>query len=162
MTCDAEFEIVSTRGKRTVPASEFFIGVLTTALEPDELLVAIRLPSWPTGRHSGFQEFARRSGDFAIAGCAVFWDDVDGCCSNTHVGVFGVAETPLRVRDVEAALNNRAVSPTVVTEAKAALQNAVTPQDDVHASGAYRSALLAVLLERALQSASSYRERAVA
>lgn len=162
LTCDAEFEVASTQGTRTIPASDFFAGVLTTALEPDELLVAIRLPSWPAARRFGFQEFARRTGDFAIAGCAVFWDDIDGRCSDTHVGVFGVGETPLRVPAVEATLNNRAISPTVIVEATTALQNSVTPQDDIHASAAYRSALLAVLLERALQSASPQREKAVA
>jgi carbon-monoxide dehydrogenase medium subunit len=162
MTCDAEFEVASAQGQRTIPASEFFAGVLTTALEPEELLVAVRLPTWPTARRFGFQEFARRTGDFAIAGCAVFWDDVDGRCNGTHVGVFGVGETPLRLSAVEAVLNNRAISPKVIAEAAATLRKAVTPQDDIHASGAYRNALLAVLLERALLSASSPREKTVA
>jgi carbon-monoxide dehydrogenase medium subunit len=162
MTCDAEFEVVSVHGQRTIPASEFFAGVLTTSLEPEELLVAVRLPSWPAGRRFGFQEFARRTGDFAVAGCMVFWDDVDGYCSNTHVGAFGVGETPLRLPDVAAALNSHTISPRVIAEATAALQTSVMPQDDIHASGVYRSALLAVLLERALQSASSPREKAAA
>lgn len=162
VTCDAEFEVVSTRGTRIIAASDFFAGVLTTTLEPDELLVAIRLPTWPAARRFGFQEFARRTGDFAIAGCAVFWDDVQGRCSNTHVGVFGVGEMPLRLPEAETALNNRAISPKVIAEATAALQKSVTPQDDIHASGAYRNALLAVLFERALQSASPQRKEAVA
>lgn len=162
MTCDAEFEVISTRGARTIPASDFFVSVLTTALEPDELLIAIRLPSWPASRRFGFQEFSRRTGDFAIAGCAVFWDEIDKQCSNPHVGAFGVGETPIRLTDIEAVLNNRAISASVIAEATAALQTAVMPQDDIHASGAYRSALLAVLLERALQSASSHLAKAVA
>src|SRR6201992_384665 len=86
LTCEAQFEIRSLRGTRLVAADEFFVSVLTTALEPDELLVAIRLPAWPTGRRYAFQEFSRRTGDFAIAGCIVFWDDEDGCCANPHVG----------------------------------------------------------------------------
>jgi carbon-monoxide dehydrogenase medium subunit len=162
MTCDAEFEVASTRGTRIVRAADFFAGVLTTALAPDDLLVAVRLPSWPPDRRFGFEEFARRSGDFAMAGCVVFFDDAGGRCTNPHVGVFGVGDTPLRVREVEAALDGQPVSPAVVAVAKTALHNAVAPRDDVHASGAYRNALLAVLLERALQSAASQGQKAVA
>jgi carbon-monoxide dehydrogenase medium subunit len=161
VTCDAELEVISVRGTRVIAASDFFAGVLTTTLESDELLVAVRLPTWPVARRFGFQEFARRTGDFAIAGCAVFWDDVEGRCSNTHVGVFGVGETPVRLPEAETALNNRAISPKVIAEATAALQKSVAPQDDIHASGAYRNALLAVLFERSLQCASSPREEAI-
>src|SRR5262249_25416068 len=97
VTCEAEFEIASVRGRRVVPAADFFVSVLTPALEPDELLVSIRLPSWKPGRRHAFQEFARRRGDFAMAGCAVFWDEEDGRCVKPHIGVFGVADVPLRV-----------------------------------------------------------------
>jgi carbon-monoxide dehydrogenase medium subunit len=155
VTCEAQFEIRSLRGTRIVPADEFFVSVLTTVLEPDELLVSIRLPAWPSDRRYAFQDFSRRTGDFAMAGCVVFWDEEDGCCVNPHVGVFGVADTPIRVRDVEKVLLNRPVTTDVVVDAVSALREAVIPQDDLHAPSAYRSALLGVLLERALLSASS-------
>jgi aerobic carbon-monoxide dehydrogenase medium subunit len=155
VTCEAQFEIKSLRGTRIVPADEFFVSVLTTALEADELLVSIRLPAWPSDRRYAFQEFSRRIGDFAMAGCIVFWDEDDGCCVNPHVGVFGVADTPIRVRDVEKILLNRPVTTNVIAEAASALKEAVVPQDDLHAPSAYRSALLGVLLERALLSAST-------
>jgi carbon-monoxide dehydrogenase medium subunit len=155
VTCEAQFEIKSLRGTRIVPADEFFTSVLTTTLEPDELLISIRLPSWPSDRRYAFQEFARRVGDFAMAGCVVFWDEEDGCCVNPHVGVFGVADTPIRVRDVEEVLVNRPVTTNVIVEAVSTLQRIVIPLDDIHAPSAYRSALLGVLLERALLSASS-------
>jgi CO/xanthine dehydrogenase FAD-binding subunit len=155
VTCEAQFEIKSLRGTRIVPAEKFFVSVLTTALEADELLVSIRLPAWPSGRRYAFQEFSRRTGDFAMAGCIVFWDGEDGCCVNPHVGVFGVADTPIRVRDVETVLLNRPITTAVIAEAVSALNEAVIPRDDLHAPAAYRSALLGVLLERALLSASS-------
>jgi carbon-monoxide dehydrogenase medium subunit len=155
VTCEAQFEIKSLRGTRIVPADEFFVSVLTTALEADELLVSIRLPAWPSDRRYAFQEFSRRIGDFAMAGCIVFWDEEDGCCANPHVGVFGVADTPIRVREVEKILLNRPVTTNVIVEAVSALKDAVVPQDDLHAPSAYRSALLGVLLERALLSAST-------
>jgi carbon-monoxide dehydrogenase medium subunit len=155
VTCEAQFEIKSLRGTRIVPADEFFVSVLTTTLESDELLVSVRLPAWPSDRRYAFQEFSRRVGDFAMAGCVVFWDEEDGCCINPHVGVFGVADTPIRVRDVEEVLVNRPVTANVIVEAASVLQRIVIPQDDIHAPSAYRSALLGVLLERALFSASS-------
>jgi carbon-monoxide dehydrogenase medium subunit len=162
ITCGAQFEVASIRGTRIVPAEEFFVSVLTTALEPDELVLSIRLPKWAPGRHYAVQEFARRRGDFAIAGCALFWDDRDGRCGDPHVGVFGVADTPIRVPAVEAVLADRLITNDVINEAAKTIQQAVIPQDDLHATSAYRSALLAVLLERALLSASLRHDKKVA
>jgi aerobic carbon-monoxide dehydrogenase medium subunit len=156
VTCEAQFEVSSIRGTRIISAHDFFVSILTTALEADELVVSIRLPAWPSKRRYAFQEFSRRVGDFAMAGCAVFWDEEDGCCVNPHVGVFGVADTPLRVLEVEAVLAGRAVTPSVVADATSILREVVVPQDDVHAPSDYRSALLGVLLERALLSASAH------
>jgi aerobic carbon-monoxide dehydrogenase medium subunit len=154
VTCGAQLEIANLRGVRYVPAEAFFAGPLTTSLEPDELLTAVRLPHWPPGRRYGFQEFARRAGDFAIAGCAVFWDEHHGRCVDPHVGVFGVADTPLRLAGVEAALSDRTPTAGLIAEAADLAQQAVVPQGDVHAPAAYRSALLRVLVERALASAA--------
>ena len=63
----------------------------------DELLVEVRLPYWPAGRRWGFEEFARRRGDFALAGVAVYYDlDASGVAINAHVGMIGVADRPMR------------------------------------------------------------------
>jgi carbon-monoxide dehydrogenase medium subunit len=155
VTCEAQFEIASRRGNRVVPAEEFFQGILTTALEPDELVTAIRLPPWPAGRRYAFEEFARRTGDFAIAGCALFWDEEGGRCIDPHVGVFGVADTALRLPTVEAALSDRQLTPGLIAEAADLAQQAVVTHGDVHAPAAYRSALMRVMVERALSSAAS-------
>jgi aerobic carbon-monoxide dehydrogenase medium subunit len=155
VTCDAQFEIASLRGTRTLPAEEFFQGILTTALEPDELLIAIRLPRWTAGRRYAFQEFARRTGDFAIAGCALFWDEDGGRCINPHVGVFGVADTALRLPAVEAALAGQPVTPGLIVKAADLAQQAVVPREDLHAPAAYRSDLMRVMVERALSSAAA-------
>jgi carbon-monoxide dehydrogenase medium subunit len=155
VTCEAQFEIASLRGMRIVPAEEFFLGILTTTLEPDELLMAIRLPHWPAGRRYAFQEFARRTGDFAIAGCALFWDEDGGRCINPHVGVFGVADTPLRLPTVEATLTDHPVTPGLIAKAADLAQQAVVTHGDLHAPAAYRSALMRVMVERALSSAAA-------
>ena len=83
--------VIGKAGRRTIKSADFFQGLMTTALGPDEIIVEIRLPAWPDGRRWGFQEFARRRGDFALAAAAVFYDpDEAGKATNAHVGVVGV------------------------------------------------------------------------
>jgi len=156
MTCDAEIAVVGKSGARVIQAADFFQGALTTALTPDEIIVEIRLPAWPAGRRWGFEEFARRRGDFAMAAAAVFYDqDESGKARNAHVGVVGVAGRPLRLPTVEDVLNGRAIDAAIIAKAEAATSAAVDPQDDIHASAAYRRALVGTLVERALKRAAA-------
>ncbi|CAN0440634.1 unnamed protein product, partial [Phaeothamnion confervicola] len=74
LTCEAEIAVVGSSGPRVIAARDFFLGALSTALEPDEIVTEIRLPAWPAARRWGFQEFSRRRGDFAMAAAAVFYD----------------------------------------------------------------------------------------
>jgi carbon-monoxide dehydrogenase medium subunit len=156
MTCDAEIAVVGKSGAHVIQAADFFQGALTTALTPDEIIVEIRLPAWPAGRRWGFEEFARRRGDFAMAAAAVFYDqDANGKAHNAHVGVIGAADRPLRLPAVEDVLNGRAIDATIIAKAEAAASAAVDPQDDIHASAAYRRALVGTLVERALKRAAA-------
>ena len=127
-----------------------------TALKPDEIIVEIRLPAWPKRRRYGFQEFARRRGDFAMAGAAVFYDqDETGNARNAHVGVIGIGDRPRRLTEVEAILNGRAMDEATLTKAEATTSAVVDAQDDIHASAAYRRSLAGTMVERALRSASA-------
>ncbi len=156
MTCDAEIAVVGKSGARVFQAADFFQGALTTALEPDQIIVEVRLPFWPQGRRWGFQEFARRRGDFAMAAAAVFYDqDQSGKAMNAHVGVVGVADRPLRLAGVEDVLNGQLIDEATITKAEAAASAAVDPQDDIHASAAYRRALVGTMVERALKNAAA-------
>jgi len=124
-----------------------------TALKPDEIVTEIRLPFWPPQRRFGFAEFARRQGDFALAGAAAFYDsDPRGTTRNAHVGVIGADDRPLRLAAVEDALNGRVIDEATIAAAVAAARAAVDPPDDIHASGAYRRALLGTMIERALSA----------
>jgi len=97
MTCEAEINVRGRSGARVIKAADFFQGALTTALAADEIIVDVRLPPWPARRRWGFQEFARRRGDFALAAAAVFYDEDDsGKARNVHVGAIGVGDTPVR------------------------------------------------------------------
>src|SRR6266446_3589256 len=141
---------------RDIEDDDFFQGALTTALTPDEIIVEIRLPAWPAGRRWGFEEFARRRGDFAMAAAALFYDQsADGKGRNAHVGVAGVADRPLRLPSAEDVLSGRAVDQATIAEADAAASAAVDPQDDIHASAAYRRALVGTMVERALKRAAA-------
>jgi CO/xanthine dehydrogenase FAD-binding subunit len=156
MTCDAEISVVGKSGARVIQAADFFQGALTTALASDEIIVDIRLPAWPAGRRWGFQEFARRRGDFAMAAAAVFYDqDQRGKARNAHVGVIGVGDRPMRLTTVEDVLNGQTIDEATIAKADAATSAAVDPQDDIHASAAYRRALVGTMVERALKNAAS-------
>jgi carbon-monoxide dehydrogenase medium subunit len=156
VTCDAEIAVVGKSGAHAIAAADFFEGALTTALEPDEIIVEVRLPAWPQDRRWGFQEFARRRGDFAMAGAAVFYDlDASGKATNAHVGVIGVGDRPQRLPSVEAVLNGQLIDEATIAKAEAATHAAVDPQSDIHASAAYRRALAGTMVERALKQAAA-------
>ena len=156
VTCEAAIAVTGKSGARVIPADSFFQGALTTALAPDEIITEIRFPAWPAGRRFGFEEFALRRGDFALAAAAVFYDqDAGGRAANAHVGVIGVGDRPVRLATVEAALNGARVDAAVIARAAAAASAAVDPQDDIHASAAYRRSLVGTMVERALMSASA-------
>lgn len=153
VTCEASIVVRGEGGQRTIAAADFFRGPLLTALQTDEIITEIRLPAWPARRHFGFCEFARRRGDFALAGVAAFYDANDNKATNVHVGVLGVADRPLRLRAVEKVLDGQPVDDATIARAEAAASAAIDPPDDIHATGAYRKVLIGVMVERALHSA---------
>ncbi len=151
VTCDAEISVSGSTGKRSVRAGEFFTGPLSTVLADDELITEVRLPAWPANRRWGFEEFARRRGDFAIAGVAAFYDvDGEGKAIDAHIGVIGACTKPHRIAQAEAALNGRVVDAAAIQASARAAEKAVEPPEDLHASAAYRRSLVGTLLERAL------------
>jgi aerobic carbon-monoxide dehydrogenase medium subunit len=160
VTCEAKIAVIGKSGARVIDAANFFQGPLMTALKPDEIITEIRLPAWPAKRRFGFQEFARRRGDFALAAAMLFYDEDGGKAGNAqafnaHVGAIGVADRPLRLTAVEQVLNGNKIDETIIAKAEAAASASVDPDDDIHAGGAYRKALLGVMVERALKSAAA-------
>ncbi len=155
VTCDATIVAVGVRGERTIKAGDFFLGPLQTTLEPDECITHVSLPAWPAGRRSAFLEFARRRGDFAMAGVATFYDPDDaGRAANVHIGVIGMGDKPARLLKAEAALEGRVVDEDAIIAAAAAAKAEVNPFGDIHAGPDYRRALVGTLLERALRKAA--------
>lgn len=155
-TCEAELRLLGPGGERRVKAAEFFLGPLTTALADDEIILDVRLPPWPAGRRWAFSEFARRPGDFALAGVAAFYDlDARERACNAHIGVVGACYYSKRLPLAERALQGKLVDPeTARSVAKIASEEA-DPTGDFHAGVEYRKALVATLLERALLEAAA-------
>jgi len=151
---DAVLHLASIRGLRSVPFRDFSLGFMATALAPDEMIAAIELPIWRAGHGHGFHEFARRQGDFALAGAAALLDiGADNVVRRAALALFGVAEQPVRVEAAEAALTGKVVDATAIQTAAAAAW-LIEPISDIHAGGDYRRHLAQVLSARALVDAA--------
>jgi aerobic carbon-monoxide dehydrogenase medium subunit len=148
---DATIVAAGPDGEREIPAADFFLGFFTTALEPGELLVEVRLPR--PRPHAALHEFARRHGDFAIVAAAVAVDVQDDRLSDARVVIGGVDEVPLRVEAAEQALDGAGPGGEAFAEAGRAAAAAVDPSSDVHGSAEYRRELTDVLVRRALAEA---------
>ncbi|QFS93802.1 6-hydroxypseudooxynicotine dehydrogenase complex subunit alpha [Mycobacterium sp. THAF192] len=158
LALDADMEAHSSRGARTIPAAEFFTGLWETSLASDEILTAVRFPVWD-GR-SGFavHEFARRHGDFAIAGAvAAVQVDADDRVSRCGVGLLGLGSTPLRGTTAENALVGQTVSDLGGDAALEIARSTMAAIEDIPAdlqgSSAYRARVGATMLARALSEA---------
>jgi aerobic carbon-monoxide dehydrogenase medium subunit len=151
---DATVHAASVRGIRKIPFREFTAGFMTTALASDEMIAAVDLPIWRLGHGHGFHEFARRQGDFAIAGAAALLDvGVDNVVRRAALTLFGVTASPLRVEAAEARLIGQPLDAGAIRAAAAAAW-LIEPISDIHASGEYRRHLAQVLSSRALNDAA--------
>jgi carbon-monoxide dehydrogenase medium subunit len=137
---DATFEVAAAGGTRSVPAAEFFSGFWSTALEPDELLASISFPVWHGRSGFGVAEFARRHGDFAIAGAVAAVELAqDDTVTRAAIAVFGVAGTPVRAMSVEQALVGQpARSVDAADMGRTALSAVEDVADDPQVPAAYR------------------------
>ncbi|MFF0081782.1 FAD binding domain-containing protein [Streptomyces canus] len=155
LTLDAELEALSPRGRRTIPASGFFTGTWSTALAEDELLTGVNFPVWKGRCGFAVEEFARRSGDFAIAGATIALRvDPDGRLDRCAIGLFGLGPTAVRARETEAALVG---SDPLGADAEEVGRSATTGLDsvpaDLHGSAPYRTRVGGAMVARAWRRA---------
>jgi aerobic carbon-monoxide dehydrogenase medium subunit len=150
MAMDATIIVESSKGKREIPMSAFPVSFMTTALAADELMVGARVPLWPKGHGYAFVEFARRHGDFAMAGSAILMTvNATGKIERASVTLCGVGSGPVRLKKAEQLLVGSSGGQEVFAAAAQAAGE-IEAQGDVHASPEYRSHLARVLTERAL------------
>lgn len=150
---DAEMTVAGMGGQtRSIPAAEFFLDHYTTTLGPGEVLAAVRFPSMSPSSGWGFEEFAFRSGDFAIASAAVTFGPDGGSATAARTTLGGVGATPVRSREAERVLNEGNPSDTTWRAAGEAAASEIDPIDDEIPAG-YRRQIVANLVERACASA---------
>jgi aerobic carbon-monoxide dehydrogenase medium subunit len=151
---DGAVVLRSRRGVRRVRAREFFRGVMTTASEEDELVIAVELPMLPQDTRTCFEEFARRKGDFAIAMALVAYRIEDGTIAEPRLAIGGAESHARRMTEAEDALRGRAPGADVFAEAGEAAAAAIDPMEDVNNTAVYRRGLVRTLVRRALENAA--------
>jgi carbon-monoxide dehydrogenase medium subunit len=155
LALNARFRLQSQAGARWVSANEFFVGMFTTLLEPEELLVEIEIPAMPPRTGWAIEEIARRPHDFALVGVvAVVTLDKENRCSGAKIALLSVGDGPVLAQRAAETLQSQVSNPALI---RAAAETAATadidPGSDIHASAAYRRHLAKVMTERALQRA---------
>lgn len=145
--------VASHRGERRIAARDLFVTYLTTALEPDELLVDARFPTVPAAAGWGFEEFSRRNGDFALAAACAVVTVADGRVERAAVAIAGGGATPVRARAAEQLLAGAAANTATFVAAAAAAADACEVDGDIHASADYRRVLIRTMVQRALDAA---------
>ncbi len=156
LALDGTVQVESSRGTRTVAAADLFTGFLSTSLEADELLTAVSIPAWKDGSGWSVQEFARRSGDFAISGAlSVLSLDSGGKVADARIALIGVAPTAIRAEAAEAALRGQSPSSDLWAAAADAAVAGLEPPSDLHGSSSYRVQLTRTLVRRSLEEAAA-------
>jgi carbon-monoxide dehydrogenase medium subunit len=152
---DATVRLCRQSGERWVPARDFYIGLFTTALAQDEILVEIALPSLPPRTGWSIQEIARRHGDYAIVGVAATVTlDEQGRCAQSQLALLSVGEGPVQAQQAIKLLQGETPTPALLAAAaETAAQTDIDPNGDIHASAAFRRHLAKVLTRKALTEA---------
>lgn len=151
MALDATIVVRGRASERRIPAIEFFQGIFATALSPGELLVAVEVPVARAGSADFFNEFARRQGDYALAGVAAHAEMDAQSFSDLRMAFFGVADRPILAVAV-ARLINVTVTPALISDAAEAFADELDPPADAQASSALRRHLAKVLFRRCLHA----------
>jgi carbon-monoxide dehydrogenase medium subunit len=150
LALEATLVAANTRGERKIKAADFFTGLFTTALEPDEILTAIEFPVAAQGDRATLVEIARRSGDYAMAGVALKARVAGGTFSGVRAVFFGVGDAPVLANGAGAALEGKAATGDAIAAAKSALARDLDPAPDQHGGPEMKRHLAGVVLERAL------------
>lgn len=155
LALNAILSVTSMSGTREVPASEFFVGLFSTAIQPGEILTKIHVPAGSPRTGYAFEEISRRHGDFALVGVAVAAQlDERGHCSGARIALLSVGDRPMLAEHAATTLVGQRPGPEVIrAAADAAAASDIDPSSDIHASARFRRQLANVLTRRALARA---------
>jgi carbon-monoxide dehydrogenase medium subunit len=152
---EAEIVLASQAGERLVPARDFFLGLYETARRPDELLTEVRFPTPRPNQTVGFDELARRHGDFAIVGLAASADVEGGRFSDTRLVFFGSESRPTQAVTAAAALDGQNWDEATAEAVSAALAEDLDPIESLDGGGAFKLKLARVLAARVLANVAA-------
>lgn len=152
---DAHFVLQNASAFRTVRAREFYFGPFTTAIEPDELLVRIRIPKARADERFAFEEVSLRKGDFAMSAVAVRLAFDGDVCRSAGIALAGVAGTPVHAEAAEAAVSGQPVTPDAAAKAAASMVEAIEFEGSANITAEYRRDVTRVLIERAITRAAA-------
>jgi len=155
LALDAALTLRGAGGERVVAARDWFRGIMTTALQPGEILVSASLPLLSPDWRCGFSEFARRAGDFALAMAIVALRLDGGRVAAARIALGGIGGTPVLAEDAAGLLLGQAPDAALTEAAAHAAAASCKPQDDIHADAAYRRDLVRAMVRRALAEAFS-------
>jgi aerobic carbon-monoxide dehydrogenase medium subunit len=154
LALEAEIQTVSVGGKRSITAGEFFVDMLTTALQPGEILTEVRVPAHAAHTGSAYLKVPQPASGFAVVGVAALVTlDAKGQCTTVRVGVTGAASKAFRARASETALTGKLPDDTMLTQAAAQATDGIETSGDIFASAEYRAHLTRVYTKRALAKA---------
>ena len=154
LTLDAELTLASTSGTRTLALDDYYLGYKQDARRPDELITRISWPRLPENSSNAFYKLARRKGDaITVTGVAVALTVAGGTCTRARIALASVAPVVRRVKEAEAVLEDRALTPALIDEAAAAAADTCTPIDDIRASAGYRRHTVQALTRRLVTQA---------
>ena len=160
LALDATIHAVGPKGERTIPVAQFFQGMMTTALGPDEILTAIDVPSKQAGQGMAYVKFSHPASRYAVIGAAAVITSnggKDGTCTAARVAIGGLLPAPVRCAGVERAIEKQRISPESVQRAAAEVSRVLNDDlmGDIFASAEYRKAMAPVYIGRALTAASA-------
>jgi carbon-monoxide dehydrogenase medium subunit len=155
MCLNATYHAVGKSGERRIAAREFYQGAYFTALEPGEIVTAIRIPAPPAGHGFAYEKLKRKIGDYATAAAAVVLTSSGGKVANCSIGLTNVAETPLWAEEASKILTGSALDAATVKKAVAAAEAITSPASDARGPAAYRTKMAGVMLTRALARAKA-------
>lgn len=154
LALDAELQVTGPSGERTLPAREFFLDYLTTALAPDEILTSVRIPKLGDDWSSHYEKFNRVAQAWSIVGVAALVRRSNGSIGEARIGLTNMGSTPLRASAAEQALAGADATVAAVTEACARAAEGTAPPSDLSARADYREHLATVLTRRAVLAAA--------
>ncbi|HJU97881.1 MAG TPA: xanthine dehydrogenase family protein subunit M [Jiangellaceae bacterium] len=154
LALDASMEVAGSAGRRTIPAGEFFVDFLQTAVGPDEVLVSVSVPKLGDGWGHRYEKFNLVAQSWAVVGALAVVQRSNGDVGDARVGLVNMGPTPIRARAVERALVGSAATAESVAAAAASASDGTSPSSDIHASADYRTHLAQVLTGRALTAAA--------